>query len=65
MSDPDYCYSPDFRVLRNKLGIRDPRELDRWEIEFVMQRIAEGVPGGEFGLAHLKAIHRHLFQGSI
>lgn len=24
--------------------------------------IEEGVPGGEFDLAHIKAIHRHLFQ---
>jgi cell filamentation protein len=62
MSDPDYCYPPDFRVLRNKLGIRDPRELDLWETEFVMERIAQGVPTGDFDLAHLRAIHRHLFQ---
>jgi cell filamentation protein len=62
MSDPAYCYPPDFTVLRNKLGIRDSRELDRWEAEFVIQRIAQGVPTGNFDLAHLKAIHRHLFQ---
>lgn len=62
MSDTVYCYPPDFTVLRNKLDLRDARELDFFETEFVMQRIAEGVPGGAFDLVHLKAIHRHLFQ---
>ncbi len=28
----------------------------------VGDRIAEGVPKGSFDLAHLRAIHRHLFQ---
>ena len=62
MSDADYCYPPDFTVLRNKLDIRNARALDFRETEFVMQRVAEGVPTGSFDLAHLKAIHRHLFQ---
>lgn len=64
MSGPDtrYCYPPDYIVLRNRLNIRDADELDMFEREFVMQRIAEGVPPGDFDFAHLKAIHRHLFQ---
>lgn len=64
MSEPDtrYCYPPDYTVLKNRLSIRDADELDYFEREFVMQRIAEGVPSGEFDLAHMKAIHRHLFQ---
>lgn len=62
MSDPHYCYPPDFTVLKNKLNLRDARELEFFETEFVMQRIAEGVPQGDFDLVHLKAIHRHLFQ---
>ena len=28
----------------------------------VVQRIVEGIPAGDFDLAHLKAIHRHMFQ---
>ena len=28
MSDRDYCYPPDFTVLRNRLGLRDARTLD-------------------------------------
>lgn len=49
-------------VLRNKLGIRSTVKLDRVERELVAQRISEGVPDGDFTFAHLKAIHRHLFQ---
>lgn len=64
MNEPDtrYCYPPDYTVLKNRLNTRDADELDYFEREFVMQRIAEGVPHGEFDLAHLKSIHRHLFQ---
>lgn len=62
MSDGVYCYPPDFSVLRNKLGLTDPVALDRFERRSVVQRTAEGVPTGRFDLAHLRAIHRHLFQ---
>ena len=62
MSDPDYCYPPGFTVLRNKLGIRDARTLAAAERQFVAQRLLETVPGGDFDLPHLRAIHRHLFQ---
>jgi hypothetical protein len=49
-------------VLRNKLGIIDAGSLDQIERRFVAQRIAEVIPAGRFDLAHLRAIHRHLFQ---
>jgi cell filamentation protein len=62
MSDPQYCYPPDFTVLRNKLGIRDAEQLEIFERRLAMQRIAEGAPTGDFDLKHLRAIHRHLFQ---
>lgn len=62
MSDEFYCYPPDFKILINKLAIRDRAALQRRESELVTQRIAEGVPYGDFDLAHLQAIHRHLFQ---
>ncbi len=58
--DP-YVY-PGTHVLRNRLGITDARKLDRIERRLVGDRIAEGVPLGSFDLAHLRAIHRHLFQ---
>lgn len=50
------------QVLRNKLDIRDADELDRAERNLVRTRNREGVPRGNFDLAHLKAIHHHLFQ---
>ena len=49
-------------VLRNKFGIGDARLLDYFERELVTHRQRQDIPTGRFGLAHLKAIHRHLFQ---
>ncbi|MGF1624581.1 MAG: Fic/DOC family protein [Alphaproteobacteria bacterium] len=62
MTDPVYCYPPDFTVPRNRLHIRDAELLDSTERMLVIQRAEEGVPLGDFDLAHLQAIHRHLFQ---
>ena len=62
MRDRDYCYPPDYTVLRNRLDIRDAPALEAAERQFVAQRLLEPVPAGDFDLAHLKAIHRHLFQ---
>jgi len=62
MTDRIYCYPPDFSVLRNKLDIRDAATLDRAERLIVAQRTEEGVPRGNFDLAHLQKIHKHLFQ---
>jgi cell filamentation protein len=59
-ADP-YAY-PGSTVLRNRLGLTDSARLDRAERWLVTQRAAEGLPPGRFGLAHLRAIHRHLFQ---
>ncbi len=60
MSDP--YVDPVTGVLRNKFGVSDSSLLDRLEREWVVQRVAEGCPTGDFDLAHLRAIHRHLFQ---
>lgn len=62
MSDEVYCYPPDYTVLKNKFDLRDAGQLDRFEREAVLNRLSQGVPGGDFDLAHLIAIHRHLFQ---
>ena len=62
MSDEVYCYPPGYTVLKNRLGIRDAGELDRIERRTVSQRAAEPIPTGAFNLAHLRAIHHHLFQ---
>jgi cell filamentation protein len=61
MTDDIYIY-PGTTTLRNKLGIIDPDELDAFERRMFAARAAEGVPAGDFDLAHLQAIHRHLFQ---
>jgi cell filamentation protein len=61
VSDDPYAY-PRSAVLRNKLGITDAARLDYVEREIVTQRAASGIPAGNFDLAHLRAIHRHLFQ---
>lgn len=58
--DP-YLY-PGTSVLRNRLGLTDPDHLDRVERRLVAQRMTEGAPAGGFDLAHLCAIHHHLFQ---
>lgn len=62
MSDPRYCYPPDYTVLINKFGLTDPADLDYAERLAVRVRMEEGVPTGGFDLAHLQAIHHHLFQ---
>lgn len=61
MSGDPYVY-PGTTVLRNKFGIDNAAELDRAERLFTTKRGKRGVPRGDFDLAHLKAIHRHLFQ---
>jgi len=61
MSDDPYV-SPGTVVLKNKLGIRDMDALERAERRAAVQRIRQGVPSGTFDLAHLCAIHRHLYQ---
>jgi cell filamentation protein len=59
--DDPYVY-PGTPVLRNRLGLTDSGQLDKVERRLVAQRIAEGSPTGGFDLAHLRAIHRHMFQ---
>lgn len=62
MSETDPYTYPGSTVLRNKLGLTDATRLNRMERRLVTQRAAEGIPAGGFDLAHLRAIHRHLFQ---
>lgn len=61
-ADDPYVYPDTPHILKNKFGIKDARKLDAAERIHVAQRITEGVPGGDFDLAHIKAIHKHLFQ---
>lgn len=61
--DP-YTY-PGTGVLRNLLGIRDKDELNEAEYRLTWarrQQLYRQPIQGSFDLAHLQAIHRHLFQ---
>jgi cell filamentation protein len=62
VSDEDPYLYPGSSILRNKLGITGSAQFDIVERALVTQRITEGVPAGDFDLAHLQAIHLHLFQ---
>lgn len=61
MSDDPYVY-PGTVVLINKFGIRDWDALEIAEREAAIQRMSQRVPSGNFDLAHVCAIHRHLYQ---
>ena len=60
MEDP-YVY-PGTDILKNKLNIKDADELQDVEKKLVAIRSKQGFPPGRFDYAHLKAIHKHLFQ---
>jgi cell filamentation protein len=59
-SDP-YCYKGT-AVLKNRARLRDQAALVLFEHESVLQRADEPYPAGPLGVAHYKALHRHLFQ---
>lgn len=59
-----YAY-PGTTVLRNKAGIQDQAALDAFEADATALRMLELVDApvqGRFDLAHLCAIHHHVFQ---
>lgn len=60
MTDP-YVY-PGTHVLKNKQNIQDFDKLEILEYLLVSKRIKQSAPKGDFDMAHLQAIHRHLFQ---
>jgi cell filamentation protein len=60
ISDP-YCY-PGSTVLKNLADLHDQAALDAFESTMTAQRADEPLPRGHLGVAHYRAIHRHLFQ---
>ena len=60
VADP-YCYTGT-SVLKNLPNIRDQAALDAFEAVSTAQRSDEPLPSGRLGVAHYRAIHRHLFQ---
>jgi cell filamentation protein len=64
MSSDPYVY-PGTTVLKNILGIRNQKTLDRFEADRVGQRsleLMEQPLSGSFDVDHLQRIHRYLFQ---
>lgn len=60
----DHYLDPATGVLRNRLGITDAGELEQAEASLVAWRsyeLSQQPMVGQFDLAHLQAIHRHLF----
>lgn len=67
-SPDDHYIDPGSNILRNRLGLTTQAELDRVEAAFVAARTVElsDAPDrfesvARFSLAHMQAIHRHLF----
>jgi cell filamentation protein len=66
---PKYCgndhyIDPESGVLKNRLGITDEASLEAAEADFVAERsreLSQTPLKGRFDLAHLQAMHRHLF----
>lgn len=59
--DDPYCYEGS-SVLKNRRGIRDQAELEKFETFQVAQRSDERLPSGLLSYRHYRSIHRHLFQ---
>ncbi len=60
VEDP-YCYRGT-SVFKNRLGIRDPIELEKSERFFAARRSAEPLPTGALSYTYYRKLHRHLFQ---
>jgi cell filamentation protein len=59
--DDPYVY-PGTSVLRNRLDIRDPEGLAKFEVEAAHARAEEGLPEGNFDSTHYRAAHHQLFH---
>lgn len=62
--DPYYCYE-NTDVLKNKLNIRDPEAFFDAEREISALKVASALKDeikGDFDVAHLKKIHKFLFE---
>lgn len=55
-----YCY-PNTNVLRNRLNLTNPIELEVAENTIVGSKMLANLPLGDLNPAHLKALHKHLF----
>jgi cell filamentation protein len=63
-SGDDHYIDSEYGVLKNRLGISHEALLEAAEADFVAERsreLSQAPLEGRFDLAHLQAIHRHLF----
>jgi cell filamentation protein len=59
--DDPYVYKGT-KVLKNRLGIRDPAILQAFEVEMSSLRAEEPLPVGYFDATQYRKLHHHLFQ---
>src|SRR5258707_198001 len=59
--DDPYSYKGT-TTLKNKLGLRDPKLLEAFELEMTALRANERLPKGTFDARHYRRVHHHLFQ---
>ncbi len=59
--DDPYAYKGT-TTLKNKLSLRDPAQLEAFELEMTTLRSREALPHGKFDALHYRRVHRHLFQ---
>lgn len=59
--DDPYCYKGT-QTLKNKLGLRDPLQLESFELEMTALRANEPLPVGKYDTQHYRHVHHHIFQ---
>jgi cell filamentation protein len=57
--DP-YTY-PNSRVLKNRFGIKDKKQLEAIELKAYNTKVTTPTPKGKFDYIHLQNMHKHLF----
>ncbi len=62
MSDTEYCYPPDFTVLKNKAGLRDAEQLEQFERLKTINRLRYCPLDIPISYEGYKEIHRRIFQ---
>ncbi|MCB1876511.1 MAG: Fic family protein [Chromatiales bacterium] len=62
MSDTEYCYPPEFTVLKNKAGLRDADQLEQFERLHTLSRLLDCPLDTPVSYEGYKEIHRQIFQ---
>ncbi len=59
--DDPYSYKGT-NTLKNRLGLRDPKLLESFELEMTTLRANEPLPNGKYDARHYRRVHHHIFQ---